>query len=266
MIRRLIASFALAAALAAPTARAAEPDYSDIWWATAGAESGWGVNFAQSPGFIFATFFIYGADNKPIWVIAELIQIATGRYSGALYRCTGSNFAGPWLPGEQTCTIVGDAQFTAETLTRGTLAYRVEAVQVTKSIERQALTALDVSGTFLGGVQIKGSSSCNGGSYTDLYLYQYIVKHLANSVVRIEHVTTDGDAFTDCVMEGTAVQYGKLFTMSGAKYVCEAYGIDTTANITDLRRTSNGGIQATWTADLGGGCTETGNFAAVNQE
>ena len=33
-------------------------DYSDIWWAAGGTESGWGINIAQSQDFIFATFFV----------------------------------------------------------------------------------------------------------------------------------------------------------------------------------------------------------------
>jgi hypothetical protein len=264
MFRRLAAALFAAAFLSSAPARAAEPDYSDIWWAAGATESGWGVNFAQSPGFIFATFFIYDQDGKQVWVSAEMIQIAAGRYSGALYRCTGTFYGSPWVPGNAGCTQVGDAQFTAENLFRGSLAYRVDAVQVNKTIERLALTPLDVAGTYLGGALIKGSSSCNGGSYSDILSYQYIVKSLANSVIRIEHVRTD--SVTDCVMQGTAIQAGKVLQMSGASYVCQIYGIDTTATITDLRKTSNGGIQASWTADLGSGCTENGNFAAINQE
>lgn len=264
MLRRLALVFCTFSLLAIAPARAADPDYSDIWWVPGGAESGWGVNIAQSPGFIFATFFVYGSDNKPFWVTAELFLISPGRYSGGVYRCAGTYFGSPWVPGDQSCTVVGNAQFEAESVSRGTLSYRVDNVQVVKTIERQSLTALDVSGTYLGGVRINGSSSCNGGSYKDLYLYQYIVKHLANSVIRIEHVTTDG--ITDCTMEGTAVQLGKVFRIPSAAYVCKDLGIDTKADITDLRKTSNGGFQATWTADLGKGCTETGNFAAINQE
>lgn len=264
MLRRLALALCSFALLAAAPARAAEPDYSDIWWNAGATESGWGVNFAQSPGFIFATFFIYGQDGKQVWVSAEMIQIATGRYSGAVYRCTGTYYGSQWIPANAGCTIVGTAQFTAESLTRGNLTWTIDGVQVVKTIERLALTPLDVVGTYLGGVLIKGSSACNGGSYTDILPYQYIVTSKANSVIRIEHVRTD--AVTDCIMEGTAVQFGKVFQMTGASYVCATYGIDTTANITDLRKTSNGGLQASWTADLGNGCAETGNFAAINQE
>ena len=47
MLRRLAFALATLAVLAAAPARAADPDYSDIWWAAGGGESGWGVNFAH---------------------------------------------------------------------------------------------------------------------------------------------------------------------------------------------------------------------------
>ena len=264
MLRRFaIALFAAALAFALP-ARAADPDYSDIWWAAGGVESGWGVNFAQSPGVIFVTFFIYGPDKQPVWYVASMVQTGSGRYSGALYRVTGSWFGGAWLPTDATETIVGEAQFVAENVVRGVFTYRVDTTQVVKTIERLPLTAIDLAGTYLGGVLIKGSAGCNGGAYSEVWPYQYIVTHEAESVVRIEHINTDG--YTDCVMNGKAVQFGKVFHIADATYVCEVYGIDTAAVVTDLRRTSNGGIEATWKANLGGSCVEDGRFTAIPQQ
>jgi hypothetical protein len=264
MLRRLaIALFATALAFALP-ARAADPDYSDIWWAAGSVESGWGVNFAQGPGVIFVTFFVYGPDKQPVWYVASMVQTGSGRYSGPLYRVTGSWFGGAWLPTDATETIVGEAQFVAENVVRGVFTYRVDTTQVVKTIERLSLTAIDLAGTYLGGVLIKGSAGCNGGAYSEVWPYQYIVTHEAESVVRIEHINTDG--YTDCVMNGKAVQFGKVFHIADATYVCEVYGIDTAAVVTDLRRTSNGGIEATWKANLGGSCVEDGKFTAIPQQ
>lgn len=264
MLRRFaIALLATTLALALP-ARAADPDYSDIWWAAGGVESGWGVNFAQGPGVIFVTFFVYGPDKQPIWYVSSMVQTGAGRYSGALYRVTGSWFGGAWVPTDATETMVGEAQFVAENVQRGVFTYRVDATQVIKTIERLPLTSIDLAGTYLGGVLLKGSAGCNGGAYTEVWPYQYIVTQDAKNVVRIEHVRTD--AVTDCVMQGTAVQLGKVFHIADATYVCEAYGIDTTAVVTDLRRTSNGGIEATWKANLGGSCVEDGKFTAIPQQ
>jgi hypothetical protein len=264
MLRRLALAFSAFALFAATPVRAADPDYSDIWWAAGGVESGWGVNFAQGPGVIFATFFIYGPDKQPVWYVSSMVQTGAGRYSGALSRVTGTWFGGAWQPTDATETIVGEAQFVAENVQRGVFTYRVDLTQVVKTIERQPLTAIDLAGTYLGGVLIKGSSGCNDGAYSEIWPYQYIVTQEAESFVRIEHINIAG--YTDCVMRGKAVQLGKVFHIADATYVCESLGINTAAVVTDLRRTSNGGIEATWKANLGGSCVEDGRFTAIPQE
>jgi hypothetical protein len=261
LVRPLLAVLALALALVAP-ARAAEPDYSDIWWGAGGAESGWGVNFAHSPGFIFATFFIYAVDGKQQWVSAEMIQTGAGRYSGALYKCTGTYFGIPWIPANHGCTIAGASSFVAESVVRGQLTYTIDGIQVVKTIERLFLTAIDVGGTYIGGMLIKNSAQCNGGANTTPYAYQLIVTEKAASVVELAQITLQGN--TDCIMEGVTVQTGRVRTMGNGTYTCG--GSETTVAISDLRRTSNGGIELSWTAPLGNGCVETGIFSGVPQQ
>ncbi len=263
MLRRFALALATLAVLAAAPARAADPDYSDIWWAAGGVESGWGVNFAQGPGLIFVTFFVYGPDKQPIWYVASMVQTGDGRYSGALYRVTGSWFGGAWVPTDATETLVGEAQFVAESISRGTFSYRVDTVQVVKTIERLSLTPITLAGTYIGGMLIKNSAQCNGGGDTTPYAYQLIVTESADSKVSIDQVTLDGQ--TDCTMAGAAPQYGKVRAMPSGTYVC-SFGVDTSLNITDMRRTSNGGIELAWTAPLGSGCTETGKFSGVPQQ
>jgi hypothetical protein len=260
-IAALAASFVL---VAAPARATTEPDYGDTWWAAGGIESGWGVNFSTSPGIIFVSFYIYGPDKKPTWYVAVLQKVASARYSGALYRTTGSWFGGPWQPLDVTEVQVGEAVFEPENVYRGVFRYRIETTEVVKTIERLTLTRAEVAGTFLGGSLIKSSSACNGGAASDILPYQYIVTQDAANKVRIEHIRTDG--VTDCVMEGTAQLHGKLLHLPNATYKCEVYGIDTTVVLTDLRRTSNGGIEGTWRADLGGSCTEDGRFSAITQQ
>jgi hypothetical protein len=260
IVRALLAPLALAVALASP-ARAADPDYSDIWWGAGGTEAGWGVNFAQTPGFIFATFFIYAVDGKQQWVSAEMVQIGAGRYQGALYKCTGTYFGIPWVPANHGCTIAGTSSFEAESVVRGALTYTVDGVQVVKTIERLSLTAIDVGGTYIGGMLIRNSAQCNGGANTTPYAYQLLVTEKANSVVEIAQVSLQGQ--TDCIMEGVTVQTGRVRTMVNGSYVCGS--LDGTVTISDLRRTSNGGIELAWTAPLGNGCTETGTFSGVPQ-
>ena len=77
--RILLCLFLLAAAF-----RAHATDYTDIWYIP--AESGWGANVVQSDNFLFVTFFIYGADNKPTWYTAQLTLDASGNYNGHFTR------------------------------------------------------------------------------------------------------------------------------------------------------------------------------------
>lgn len=262
MLRRFALALATLAVLAAAPARAADPDYSDIWWAAGGVESGWGVNFAQGPGLIFVTFFVYGPDKQPIWYVASMVQTGDGRYSGALYRVTGSWFGGAWVPTDATETLVGEAQFVAETISRGTFSYRVDTTQVVKTVERLSLTPITLAGTYIGGMLLKYNASCNGGAGSVPLAYQLIVTEGANSQATIAQVNLGGN--TDCTMSGAAPQFGKVRAMPDGIYSCG--GVDTALDISDMRRTSNGGIELAWTSPLGKGCIETGTFSGVPQQ
>ena len=61
------------------------------------------------------------------------------------------------------------------------------------------------------------------------------------------------------------LQTGRVRTMANGTYSCVG-GVEATVSITDMRRTSNGGIELAWTAPLGNGCTETGTFSGVPQQ
>ena len=81
-------------------------DYSDIWWNP--SENGWGVNLAQSDTFIFATFFVYGPNNQPIWYAGNLSDDGHGNYTGGLYATTGTYLGTtPYDPTQFTATQVG---------------------------------------------------------------------------------------------------------------------------------------------------------------
>jgi hypothetical protein len=86
---------------------------TDIWFNP--AESGWGVNFAQSDDFIFATFFIYGTSGAPVWYTAHLRRDINEVFSGPVYATTGTWFGAPVFPPvpPSDAVDVGDATFTA---------------------------------------------------------------------------------------------------------------------------------------------------------
>jgi formylglycine-generating enzyme required for sulfatase activity len=66
----------------------------DIWWAApAQSESGWGINFTHQGDTIFATWFTFGRDGKPLWLVVAANKSPAGTYSGNLYTAAGSPFS-----------------------------------------------------------------------------------------------------------------------------------------------------------------------------
>jgi hypothetical protein len=126
---------------AAALARAT--NYQDLWWASpAGTGSGWGVNFTQQGGIIFATWFTYDADGTPLWLSVAANQSAPGVYTGTLNRSTGPAFnALPFHPSRVIATPVGTATLSFANGDAGSFAYTVNGVSQTKPISRRVLRA-----------------------------------------------------------------------------------------------------------------------------
>src|SRR6266851_2661215 len=132
MMKRFLLTFLLLTA----SAPAAAADYTDIWFNP--SESGWGLNVVQSDTFLFMTFFIYGADNKPTWFTAQVNQDASGNFNGALFASTGTYYILPWVG--VTTAAVGSASFQPQGPYTAKLVYSVNGVgTVTKTLQRQQL-------------------------------------------------------------------------------------------------------------------------------
>jgi serine protease len=110
-----------------------------LWWNfPAGSESGWGINFAHQGNVVFATWFTYGADGKPWWLILLADKVAPGVYSGPVSTVTGPPFnAAPFPPSAVLETVVGTATLTFVGGDHATFAYTVNGVSQTKTITRQ---------------------------------------------------------------------------------------------------------------------------------
>jgi serine protease len=112
-------------------------NYQDIWWATGGIEAGWGVNLSHQGDLIFATWFTYDLDGKPVWLSALAPKSAQGVYSGQLIRTSGPSFAAvPFNSALVQRTPVGSVTFTFANGNAGTFAYTVDGVAQVKSITR----------------------------------------------------------------------------------------------------------------------------------
>ena len=114
-------------------------NYQDLWWAApAGSESGWGINLAHQGDTLFATWFTYGHDRKPLWLSVTAPKTAPATFAGTLYRTTGPAFDSvPFDPSKVALTAVGAATFTFADGNAGAFAYTVDGVTQAKAITRQ---------------------------------------------------------------------------------------------------------------------------------
>ena len=248
---------ALAAFVVVPAFAAT--DYTDTWWTP--SEPGWGINFAQNGNSVYATFYLYGNDSRATWFAALLTRDGTGeRFTGPLNRTTGTFYGAPLWSG-YTISGAGTATFTATSSTSGTLVYTIDGATITKSIERITLAPISVAGTYIGGVSGRRSGCNPAGTFIETKQFNVLHSTLDGSL-RIDQLSTSTGALV-CRMEGTAVQTGKVLTVTGASYSCSD-GWTGPARIFNLRPTP-GGFEAQWFSDAGGGCTETGQLSGVTQ-
>lgn len=258
---RLALPLALLAACAFPMPAAAT-DFTDIWYVA--DEPGWGVNIVQSDAFLFATFFIYGADEKPTWYTAQLTWDGT-RYAGNLYATQGSPWSAPWNPSDHPpAQQVGVASFQpdAQTAYRGTLAYAVNGTgAVTRTITRQSLTQIGVAGSYLGaqaGAYAGCAAGAGDGPYTDRYALTVTQSAANAAILRFTY-----DSGATCTLAGTLQQYGQLYEMIGASYQCTGnLTFATTATLYELKATAQG-LEGRLSANLPSGCQENANFSGV---
>jgi len=254
-LRRLSALLLVCFALARP---AAAVDWTDIWWTP--AESGWGVNFIQSSNFIFATMFVYGAtNNQPFWYTAQLTRQSNDTWTGPVYQTTGTYFGSAWNPANNSTAQVGTATFTPTSAITGTLAYNVNSVAVTKSIERQTLTSIPLGGTYRGAYQ-STFANCNDSAFNGAIDYDstWTVTQTMGGAMTFTVVSKDPFKMT-----GAYSQTGTLFSMYDAAYTLS--GKTMTATVTQIKSTAQG-LEGTWTANVGAaypGCVETGYFSLL---
>ena len=252
MLKRVLLAV-LFAGLASP---AFALDYSDMWFLP--AESGWGVNFTQNDGVIFMTFFLYGTDGTPTWYVAITNEDANGNFSGTLYSTTGTYFGAPWVG--YNATPAGTATFTPTDASNGTLTYTLTGgPTVVKSIVRQTLTAIDLTGDFTGG-QAGGYSACTNANNDFLYKDTFDL-----SVTQTGGNVTFTFAYPslNCTFSGALVQEGQLFQVPSASYTCDD-GTNTTAAMSEIKLTSQG-IEGRFAAQgVGAACREDATFSGVN--
>jgi hypothetical protein len=131
--------------LCVASAQAQTTSHQGIWWASpAGSESGWGINFTHQGDVIFATWFTYDTQGRPLWLVATMHQQAgTATFSGDLMQTTGPAFsATPFDPAKITKSKVGTMSVTFQDPASATLTYSIGLIAQTKAITPQAFRSL----------------------------------------------------------------------------------------------------------------------------
>jgi hypothetical protein len=127
----------------------AQPDlapvtnFQGLWWnSPAHSESGWGMYITHQGDTLFITWFTYGLDGKPLWLIAVARPAATNVYSGPISTVTGPAFNSvPFDPAQVVETVVGAATLSFADGNSATFGYTVNGVAQTKQITRQVFAA-----------------------------------------------------------------------------------------------------------------------------
>jgi outer membrane protein assembly factor BamB len=119
-------------------------NYQDLWYAApAESEAGWGINLTHQQDIIFATWFTYGPDNKPLWLVGSDVRRVPGteRFAGKLYRTTGSAYNTLFNPALFSIQEVGSMTLDFTGPASGTFQYTYDNVTQTKAITRQDFSA-----------------------------------------------------------------------------------------------------------------------------
>lgn len=111
--------------------------YSDLWFNP--SESGWGINIQQHPSDkIFATWFVYGLDNKPTWfVIPDGTWTSDREYTGTIYRTHGPFFQDAWNASLVSVIPAGTARLQFTKYNSLVLLYTIDGIPGQKTAVRQ---------------------------------------------------------------------------------------------------------------------------------
>ena len=215
MARRIFASMLGTILLALLALPVQATNYQDLWW-VGPAENGWGINLSHQDNTLFATWFIYGANSQPLWLVmsnAPRSGAAGNTFIGDLFQTTGTPFnVTPFVPLQASnVTRVGTATFVFSDARTGSLTYTVNGAQVVKQITRQNLAQINLTGTFYGGL-FRTAACTNSG--------------VSNSIFSVAHTPSIGTVSitevggNNCRFTGTLTQLGSIFEGSGS-YTCQ---------------------------------------------
>ncbi|HXF77524.1 MAG TPA: S53 family peptidase [Usitatibacter sp.] len=117
-------------------------NYTDLWWASpAGSEAGWGINLTHEGNIVFASWFTYDTNHKPMWLVVTAQLNLASAYAGPLYRTTGPPLGATFDPSSVVATQVGSATFNFSDGNHAVFSYTVNGVTQSKAITRELFGA-----------------------------------------------------------------------------------------------------------------------------
>lgn len=111
-------------------------DYTDLWWNS--NESGWGLSISQQFNIVFAAWYTYDADGKPIWYVAPNCPLVSGGCTSAFYRVSGATaITTAWNAAGKVVEPVGTMTLSFTSATSGTMRYTINGTDYSRAITRQ---------------------------------------------------------------------------------------------------------------------------------
>ena len=259
--RRVACIVLAAASFLAPPAQSTSfsTDQSDLYYIP--AESGWGVQLVQRGSVIFATMFVFGADNTATWYVATLNFVSGSTWTGDLYTGTGPYFGTvPFNPLNVVGRKAGTMTWVAQTLQTGMLSYVADGVAVTKNVIRQTLVVDDYSGTYLGAFHftVTGCTDPNSNVPSgEIPLFNIVITQTGQSI----NLMISFPGFGSMTISGMLSQSGQFGTVVGT--YTDTTGDSGTAIMSALNVQTNA-IAGTFSESSAmEGCQTVGYFAGM---
>lgn len=198
--------------------------YQDIWYTP--GEEGWGLNITQQGDILFASWFVQGQDQAPMWFSAALTKTSTNTspvtYSGPLNVTRAAWFGAAWNPAAVSTTSTGTATFTFNDKKSLRLVYSSAGITVSKTLTRFTYAGQNVSGDFYGAELGTPTNCTNNGKYFAFSLFSVAASFASNSnggAIKIIQETGGSTGSTSCTLSGSFTQYGTSLEASG-NYTC----------------------------------------------
>lgn len=233
-------------------------DYTDTWWNP--VEDGWGLQVVQQVDVMFATLYVYDAQASPDWYTAALTPDAAGAWKGELYATRGPWFGAPFNPAAVSKRHVGDFSITFTAPDKGTLAYSVDGVPVTRAIERYTMRNANLSGSYLMWMNATVSACAGTPAQTGALAGIAQFTHSGSGLsAQIEIVAGDGSL--TCSYSGNLVQTGRVARSDGT-FNCSGGGYGT-FSLSDLEVAVDHMCGDFAMHNAANGCTIASTFASV---